>query len=53
MLLTSIGKMIRVDMNTIRKQGRNTSGVNYCKMLIKMTKLYQLQNVQKKMKKLN
>lgn len=27
MLLTSIGKMIRVDMNTIRKAGRNTSGV--------------------------
>jgi len=28
MALTSIGKMIRVDMNTIRKAGRNTSGVN-------------------------
>jgi DNA gyrase subunit A len=27
MLLTRIGKMIRVDMNTIRKAGRNTSGV--------------------------
>jgi len=27
MALTSIGKMIRVDMNTIRKAGRNTSGV--------------------------
>nr|ABL07042.1 DNA gyrase subunit A [Aliarcobacter cryaerophilus] len=27
MLLTSIGKMIRVDVNTIRKAGRNTSGV--------------------------
>ncbi len=27
MLLTSIGKMIRVDMNTIRRAGRNTSGV--------------------------
>lgn len=27
MLLTSIGKMIRVDMHTIRKAGRNTSGV--------------------------
>ena len=27
MLLTSIGKMIRVDMQTIRKAGRNTSGV--------------------------
>ena len=27
MLLTSIGKMIRVDMDTIRKAGRNTSGV--------------------------
>ncbi len=27
MCLTSIGKMIRVDMNTIRKAGRNTSGV--------------------------
>jgi DNA gyrase subunit A len=28
MALTSIGKMIRVDMETIRKAGRNTSGVN-------------------------
>ena len=28
MALTSIGKMIRVDMATIRKAGRNTSGVN-------------------------
>ena len=28
MALTSIGKMIRVDMQTIRKAGRNTSGVN-------------------------
>ena len=27
MCLTSIGKMIRVDMETIRKAGRNTSGV--------------------------
>ena len=27
MALTSIGKMIRVDMGTIRKAGRNTSGV--------------------------
>jgi len=27
MLLTSIGKMIRVDMQAIRKAGRNTSGV--------------------------
>jgi len=27
MCLTSIGKMIRVDMNQIRKAGRNTSGV--------------------------
>lgn len=27
MILTSIGKMIRVDMETIRKAGRNTSGV--------------------------
>ena len=27
MLLTSIGKMIRVDMQTIRKAGRNTAGV--------------------------
>merc|ERR1711879_49199 len=27
MILTSIGKMIRVDMQTIRKAGRNTSGV--------------------------
>ena len=27
MALTSIGKMIRVDMDTIRKAGRNTSGV--------------------------
>jgi len=27
MALTSIGKMIRVDMQTIRKAGRNTSGV--------------------------
>ena len=27
MALTSAGKMIRVDMNTIRKAGRNTSGV--------------------------
>jgi DNA gyrase subunit A len=27
MCLTSIGKMIRVDMHTIRKAGRNTSGV--------------------------
>ena len=27
MLLTSIGKMIRVDMEAIRKAGRNTSGV--------------------------
>ncbi|VAY88160.1 DNA gyrase subunit A [hydrothermal vent metagenome] len=27
MALTSIGKMIRVDMSTIRKAGRNTSGV--------------------------
>ena len=27
MLLTSIGKMIRVDMQSIRKAGRNTSGV--------------------------
>lgn len=27
MLLTSIGKMIRVDMHSIRKAGRNTSGV--------------------------
>jgi len=27
MALTSVGKMIRVDMNTIRKAGRNTSGV--------------------------
>ncbi len=27
MALTSIGKMIRVDMETIRKAGRNTSGV--------------------------
>ncbi|HHD80960.1 MAG TPA: DNA gyrase subunit A, partial [Campylobacterales bacterium] len=27
MCLTSIGKMIRVDMQTIRKAGRNTSGV--------------------------
>ena len=27
MLLTSSGKMIRVDMHTIRKAGRNTSGV--------------------------
>jgi DNA gyrase subunit A len=27
MLLTSIGKMIRVDMQGIRKAGRNTSGV--------------------------
>jgi DNA gyrase subunit A len=28
MALTSAGKMIRVDMQTIRKAGRNTSGVN-------------------------
>ncbi|MFZ9659638.1 MAG: DNA gyrase subunit A [Arcobacteraceae bacterium] len=28
MALTSIGKMIRVDMQTIRNAGRNTSGVN-------------------------
>ncbi|MBD3838845.1 MAG: DNA gyrase subunit A [Epsilonproteobacteria bacterium] len=28
MALTSIGKMIRVDMHSIRKAGRNTSGVN-------------------------
>jgi len=28
MALTSIGKMIRVDMQSIRKAGRNTSGVN-------------------------
>lgn len=27
MLLTSVGKMIRVDMQSIRKAGRNTSGV--------------------------
>ena len=27
MILTSIGKMIRVDMQSIRKAGRNTSGV--------------------------
>jgi DNA gyrase subunit A len=27
MALTSVGKMIRVDMQTIRKAGRNTSGV--------------------------
>ena len=27
MLLTSIGKMIRVDMQSIRKAGRNTAGV--------------------------
>jgi DNA gyrase subunit A len=27
MVLTSTGKMIRVDMQTIRKAGRNTSGV--------------------------
>jgi DNA gyrase subunit A len=27
MSLTSAGKMIRVDMQTIRKAGRNTSGV--------------------------
>ena len=27
MCLTSIGKMIRIDMDTIRKAGRNTSGV--------------------------
>jgi len=27
MVLTSIGKMIRVDIHTIRKAGRNTSGV--------------------------
>jgi len=27
MALTSSGKMIRVDMETIRKAGRNTSGV--------------------------
>jgi DNA gyrase subunit A len=27
MCLTSVGKMIRVDMHTIRKAGRNTSGV--------------------------
>ncbi len=27
MSLTSIGKMIRVDMQSIRKAGRNTSGV--------------------------
>jgi DNA gyrase subunit A len=27
MVLTSVGKMIRVDMGTIRKAGRNTSGV--------------------------
>ncbi len=27
MLLTSVGKMIRVDMKSIRKAGRNTSGV--------------------------
>jgi DNA gyrase subunit A len=27
MCLTSVGKMIRVDMQTIRKAGRNTSGV--------------------------
>jgi DNA gyrase subunit A len=27
MVLTSIGKMIRVDMETIRKAGRNASGV--------------------------
>ena len=27
MALTSIGKMIRVDMQSIRKAGRNTSGV--------------------------
>jgi DNA gyrase subunit A len=27
MCLTSVGKMIRVDMETIRKAGRNTSGV--------------------------
>jgi len=27
MCLTSIGKMIRVDMQSIRKAGRNTSGV--------------------------
>jgi len=27
MALTSVGKMIRVDMATIRKAGRNTSGV--------------------------
>jgi DNA gyrase subunit A len=28
MALTSIGKMIRVDMQTVRKAGRNTSGVH-------------------------
>jgi DNA gyrase subunit A len=27
MALTSVGKMIRVDMQSIRKAGRNTSGV--------------------------
>ena len=27
MVLTTAGKMIRVDMQTIRKAGRNTSGV--------------------------
>lgn len=27
MVLTSSGKMIRIDMQTIRKAGRNTSGV--------------------------
>ncbi len=50
MLLTSIGKIIRVDMQTIRKAGRNTSGVIIVNM-DKMIKLYQLQNVQKKMKR--
>jgi len=32
MLLTSVGKMIRVDMTSIRKAGRNTSGVVIVKL---------------------
>ena len=32
MVLTSVGKMIRVDMQTIRKAGRNTSGVVIVKL---------------------
>ncbi len=50
MLLTSIGKMIRVDMQTIRKAGRNTSGVIIVNM-DKDDKVVSIAKCPKKMKR--